>query len=183
MTRAGPDTRIRRPTRRAGLPRAARPCTKRPNGSRPPKATQTSITAKSPTPLTHAHRRTRQHPAHGPAGSCLTPEMRPPRARRAGASVAPDDHHDEAAIDHRLQHPAAAMCRSSAIRALSLAARLRERLDLRARRSAADEEQERTVGLLLLGKGAVLAHGFDRSLAVEMDDKQPRRGGRPDRWE
>jgi hypothetical protein len=33
-----------------------------------------------------------------------------------------------------------------------------------------DEEQERTVGLLLLGKGAVLAHGFDRPLAVEMDD-------------
>jgi hypothetical protein len=33
-----------------------------------------------------------------------------------------------------------------------------------------DVEQERTVGLLLLGKGAVLAHGFDRPLAVEMDD-------------
>jgi hypothetical protein len=33
-----------------------------------------------------------------------------------------------------------------------------------------DEEQERTVGLLLLGKGAVLAHGFDRPLAVEMDE-------------
>jgi len=35
-----------------------------------------------------------------------------------------------------------------------------------------DEEQERRVGLLLLGKGAVLAHGFDRPLAVEMDDNQ-----------
>jgi hypothetical protein len=34
------------------------------------------------------------------------------------------------------------------------------------------EEQERTVGLLLLGKGAVLAHGFDRPLAVEMDEER-----------
>jgi hypothetical protein len=37
---------------------------------------------------------------------------------------------------------------------------------------AMDEEQERTVGLLLLGNGAVLAHGFDRPLAVEMDEKE-----------
>jgi hypothetical protein len=37
---------------------------------------------------------------------------------------------------------------------------------------ASDEEQERTVGLLLLGKGAVFAHRFDRPLAVEMDDSQ-----------
>jgi hypothetical protein len=37
---------------------------------------------------------------------------------------------------------------------------------------AADVEQERTVGLLLLGKGAVFAHRFDRPLAVEMDDSQ-----------
>ena len=35
---------------------------------------------------------------------------------------------------------------------------------------ARDEEQARTAGLLLLGKGAVLAHGFDRPLAVEMDE-------------
>jgi len=28
------------------------------------------------------------------------------------------------------------------------------------------------VGLLFLGKGAVLAHGFDRPLAIEMDDDQ-----------
>jgi len=38
--------------------------------------------------------------------------------------------------------------------------------------TAADEEQARTVGLLLLGKGAVLAHGFDRPLAVEMDEDE-----------
>jgi hypothetical protein len=37
---------------------------------------------------------------------------------------------------------------------------------------ARDEEQERTVGLLLLGKGAVVAHVFGRPLAVEMDDDQ-----------
>ena len=35
---------------------------------------------------------------------------------------------------------------------------------------ATDEEQERKVGLLLLGKGAVLAHGLDRPLAIEMDE-------------
>jgi hypothetical protein len=40
------------------------------------------------------------------------------------------------------------------------------------RTPAPDEEQERTVGLLLLGKGAVLAHGFDRPLTAEMDDNQ-----------
>jgi hypothetical protein len=39
-----------------------------------------------------------------------------------------------------------------------------------------DEEQERTVGLLLLGKGAVLAHGFDRPLAVEMDEDEASTG-------
>ena len=37
---------------------------------------------------------------------------------------------------------------------------------------ASDEEQERTVGLLLLGKGAVLAHGFDRPRAAGMDDTE-----------
>jgi hypothetical protein len=37
-----------------------------------------------------------------------------------------------------------------------------------------DEEQERTVGLLLLGKGAVLAHGFDRPLAAGMDEYEQR---------
>jgi hypothetical protein len=45
-----------------------------------------------------------------------------------------------------------------------------------------DEEQERTVGLLLLGTGAVLAHGFDRPLAVEMDDDQQSCRGRPAQW-
>ena len=35
-----------------------------------------------------------------------------------------------------------------------------------------DEEGERTVGLLLLCKGAVLAHVFGRPLAVEMDESQ-----------
>ena len=37
---------------------------------------------------------------------------------------------------------------------------------------APDEEQERRVGLLLLGKGAVLAHGFDHPLAAEMDETE-----------
>jgi hypothetical protein len=39
---------------------------------------------------------------------------------------------------------------------------------------AADEEQERTVGLLLLGKGAVLAHWFDCPLAAGMDESRQR---------
>jgi hypothetical protein len=47
--------------------------------------------------------------------------------------------------------------------------RLGSRVD---RATPALEEQERTVGLLLLGKGAVLAHGFDRPLAVEMDEER-----------
>jgi hypothetical protein len=35
---------------------------------------------------------------------------------------------------------------------------------------ASDDDQERRVRLLLLGKAAVLAHRFERPLAVEMDD-------------
>jgi hypothetical protein len=35
-----------------------------------------------------------------------------------------------------------------------------------------DDERERRVTLLLLGKGAVLAHRFERPLAAEMDDDQ-----------
>jgi hypothetical protein len=35
-----------------------------------------------------------------------------------------------------------------------------------------DDEEERGARLLLLGKGAVLAHRFERSLAVEMDDQE-----------
>ena len=38
--------------------------------------------------------------------------------------------------------------------------------------TAWDDQQERGPRLLLLGKGAVLAHRFERSLAVEMDDDQ-----------
>ena len=38
--------------------------------------------------------------------------------------------------------------------------------------AAKDAEQARTVGLLLLGKGAVSAHGFVRPLAVEMDETE-----------
>src|SRR5918992_1710196 len=45
-----------------------------------------------------------------------------------------------------------------------------------------DEEQERTVGLLLLGKGAVLAYGFDRPLAVEMDEQEQSGLRCPDAW-
>jgi hypothetical protein len=45
-----------------------------------------------------------------------------------------------------------------------------------------DEEQERTVGLLLLGKRAVLAHGFDRPLAVEMDEQEQSGLRCPDAW-
>jgi hypothetical protein len=33
-----------------------------------------------------------------------------------------------------------------------------------------DDDQERTVRLLLLGKGAVLAHRFERPLAAAMDE-------------
>ena len=36
----------------------------------------------------------------------------------------------------------------------------------------ADDDQERKGRLLLLGKGAVLAHRFARPLAAELDDKQ-----------
>jgi hypothetical protein len=35
-----------------------------------------------------------------------------------------------------------------------------------------DDDQERRVRLLLLGKGAVLAHRFERPLAAELDDQQ-----------
>jgi hypothetical protein len=37
-----------------------------------------------------------------------------------------------------------------------------------------DEDQERTVGLLLLGKGSVLAHGSLVPLAAEMDEYEQR---------
>jgi hypothetical protein len=37
-----------------------------------------------------------------------------------------------------------------------------------------DDEQERRVRLLLLGKGAVLVHRFERPLAAEMDEVQQR---------
>jgi len=42
-------------------------------------------------------------------------------------------------------------------------------------RNSHDDEQERRVRLLLLSKGAVLAHWFDRPLAAGMDEKQKRR--------
>ena len=38
-----------------------------------------------------------------------------------------------------------------------------------------DDEEERTVGLLLLGKGAVLARRFERPLAAGLDDQRERR--------
>jgi hypothetical protein len=38
--------------------------------------------------------------------------------------------------------------------------------------SASDDDQERRVRLLLLGKGAVLARRFERPLAAGMDDDQ-----------
>ena len=37
-----------------------------------------------------------------------------------------------------------------------------------------DDEQERRVRLLLLGKGAVLAHRFERPLAAELDEYEQR---------
>jgi hypothetical protein len=37
---------------------------------------------------------------------------------------------------------------------------------------AADDEEERRAGLLLLGKGAVSAHRFDRPRAAGLDDDQ-----------
>src|SRR4051795_6742259 len=46
------------------------------------------------------------------------------------------------------------------------------RLSVAWRALATDDEHERRVRLLLLSKGAVLAHWFDRPLAPEMDDKQ-----------
>ena len=36
--------------------------------------------------------------------------------------------------------------------------------------AAWDDEEERRAGPLLLGKAAVLAHGFNRRLAAEMDE-------------
>jgi hypothetical protein len=35
-----------------------------------------------------------------------------------------------------------------------------------------DDEEERRVRLLLLGKAAVLAHRYERPLAAEMDESQ-----------
>jgi hypothetical protein len=37
---------------------------------------------------------------------------------------------------------------------------------------AKDDDQERRVRLVLLGKGAVLAHRFERPLAAELDEKR-----------
>jgi hypothetical protein len=41
-------------------------------------------------------------------------------------------------------------------------------------RNSHDDEQERRVRLLLLSKGAVLAHWFDRPLAAELDESEQR---------
>src|SRR5215207_8182247 len=38
-----------------------------------------------------------------------------------------------------------------------------------------DDEEERRVTLLLLGKAAVLAHRYERPLAAELDDERERR--------
>jgi hypothetical protein len=38
--------------------------------------------------------------------------------------------------------------------------------------TAFDEEHERTMGLLLLGKGAVIAHVFSRPPAAESDETE-----------
>ena len=45
--------------------------------------------------------------------------------------------------------------------------------------SVSDDEQDRRVSLLLLGKEAILAHRFERPLDAEMDETEQRRGGRP----
>jgi hypothetical protein len=42
---------------------------------------------------------------------------------------------------------------------------------------AKDDEEERRVRLLLLGKAAVLAHRYERPLAAEMDEFQQRGRG------
>jgi hypothetical protein len=42
----------------------------------------------------------------------------------------------------------------------------------RVRTPAPDDDQERRVRLLLLGKGAVLAHRFERLLAAELDEER-----------
>jgi hypothetical protein len=44
-----------------------------------------------------------------------------------------------------------------------------------------DDEEECRVRLLLLGKAAVLAHGFERPLAAEMDEWQQRYAARRSR--
>jgi hypothetical protein len=49
-----------------------------------------------------------------------------------------------------------------------------ERLAQPAETRASDDEQERGLRLLLLGKGAVFAQRFERSLAAEMDDFRQR---------
>ena len=47
-----------------------------------------------------------------------------------------------------------------------------ERLGCERQVPAQDDEEERSVRLLLLGKAAVLAHRFERPLAAEMDDSE-----------
>ena len=42
--------------------------------------------------------------------------------------------------------------------------------------TALDDEEKRRGRLLLLGKGAVLAHRFDRPLAAESDEQEQRAG-------
>src|SRR5688572_26366297 len=59
-------------------------------------------------------------------------------------------------------------------RRLSQRGRFASASDGTARAPARDEDQERRVRLLLLGKGAALAHWFHRPLAAGMDENQQR---------
>jgi hypothetical protein len=45
---------------------------------------------------------------------------------------------------------------------------------------AKDDEEERRVRLLLLGKAAVLAHRYERPLAAEMDEREQSSSGAAD---
>jgi hypothetical protein len=68
---------------------------------------------------------------------------------------------------------------SARVAAFALAGHRCERLSPRAEMLASDDEHERRVTLLLLGKGAVLARWLVRPLAAEMDEGQvSRRIGR-----
>jgi hypothetical protein len=60
---------------------------------------------------------------------------------------------------------------SARVAAFALAGHRCERLSPRAEMLASDDEHERRVTLLLLGKGAVLARWLVRPLAAEMDEK------------